>query len=70
MNVQNFDILYSDFRKNFDIYRYTDADLKAEIIKRVKDDNKEDDVFLFRFRMVVFVFDISNGNISYQGYEK
>ena len=70
MNVQNFDRLYADFRKNFDICRYTDADLKAEIIKRVKDDNKEDGVFLFRFRMVVFIFDISNGNISYQGYEK
>ena len=69
MQTINFDRLYNDFKKFFDLCRYTDDALKTEILNRIKDENRKD-LFLFKFRSVIFKFEISENNVEYIGYEK
>ncbi|MEY8702005.1 hypothetical protein AB4F11_02970 [Francisella philomiragia] len=70
MKTKNFEKLYTDFTSIFDLCRYTDESLEDEIIRRVKEDNITEGMFLFRFRLVIFKFEVANGSIEYIGYEK
>ncbi len=70
MKASNFDRLYADFKNLYDICRYSDDALKDEILKRIADDNLTEGTFLFRFRLVIFKFNIFNYTIEYLGYEK
>lgn len=70
MNISNFDKLYTDFKNLFDICRYSDDALKDEILKRIADNNNTNGTFLFRFRLVIFKFEILNNKVTYIGYEK
>ncbi|APC92432.1 MULTISPECIES: hypothetical protein [Francisella] len=70
MKTVNFEKLYTDFKNTFDLCRYTNKSLEEEIIRRAKEDNIPDGVFLFRFRLVIFKFKVANDSIEYIGYEK
>ena len=70
MKTFNFDKLYADFKNLFDICRYSDDALKDEILKRVADDSIKEGLFLFRFRLVIFKFEVADECIDYIGYEK
>nr|AAV29915.1 NT02FT0268 [synthetic construct] len=70
MRTKNFENLYSDFTSIFDLCRYTNESLEEEIIRRVKEDNITEGMFLFRFRLVIFKFEVTNDSIEYIGYEK
>lgn len=70
MKTKNFEKLYSDFTSIFDLCRYTDESLEEEIIRRVKEDDISDGMFLFRFRLVIFKFEVANSFIEYIGFEK
>ena len=70
MKTKNFEKLYSDFTRIFDLCRYTDESLEEEIIRRVKEDNIPDGMFLFRFRLVIFKFEVVDGFVEYIGFEK
>ncbi|QUE31361.1 hypothetical protein [Francisella philomiragia] len=70
MKTINFEKLYTDFTSIFDLCRYTNESLEEEIIRRVKEDNITDGMFLFRFRLVIFKFEVTSDSIEYVGYEK
>ncbi|API87699.1 hypothetical protein [Francisella uliginis] len=70
MKTLNFEKLYSDFTSMFDLCRYTDESLEEEIIRRVKEDNITQGMFLFRFKLVIFKFEVVDDSIEYIGYEK
>ena len=70
MKTSAFNKLYTDFKNLFDICRYSDDALKDEILKRVADDDIKEGSFLFRFRLVIFKFEVADGAIEYIGYEK
>ncbi len=70
MKTTNFEKLYIDFKNLFDLCRYTDDALKEEILKNIKDENITDGVYLFRFRLVIFKFEVYFDEITYIGYEK
>lgn len=70
MKTLNFEKLYSDFTNIFDLCRYTDESLEEEIIRRVKEDNITQGMFLFRFKLVIFKFEVADDSIEYIGYEK
>ncbi|MGQ4003088.1 hypothetical protein QIW31_08665 [Francisellaceae bacterium CB299] len=70
MKTKIFEKLYTDFKSLFDICRYSDDALKEEILKRVTDDNITSGSFFFRFSLVIFKFEVSEGCIEYIGYEK
>ncbi|MBK2007449.1 hypothetical protein, partial [Francisella orientalis] len=66
MKTVNFEKLYTDFTSIFDLCRYTNESLEEEIIRRVKEDNITEGMFLFR--LVVFKFEVANNSIEYIGY--
>lgn len=70
MKTINFEKLYSDFTNNFDLCRYSNESLEEEIVRRVKEDNITEGMFLFRFRLVIFKFEVIDNSIEYIGYEK
>ncbi|QIW11038.1 hypothetical protein [Francisella sp. LA112445] len=70
MKTLNFEKLYSDFTNIFDLCRYSNESLEEEIIRRVKEDNITQGMFLFRFRLVIFKFEVTDDSIEYIGYEK
>ncbi|APD51229.1 hypothetical protein [Francisella hispaniensis] len=70
MKTKNFEKLYTDFTSIFDLCRYSNESLEDEIIRRVKEDNITEGMFLFRFRLVIFKFEVANDSIEYIGYEK
>jgi len=70
MKTSNFDKLYTDFKNLFDICRYSDDALRDEILKRVADDGVTSGSFLFRFRLVIFKFEVAYEDIEYIGYER
>ncbi|MED7788692.1 hypothetical protein [Francisella sp. 19X1-34] len=70
MKTLDFKRLYSDFTNMFDLCRYTDESLEEEIIRRVKEDNITQGMFLFRFKLVIFKFEVIGDSIEYIGYEK
>ncbi|MED7819370.1 MULTISPECIES: hypothetical protein [unclassified Francisella] len=70
MKTINFEKLYSDFTNNFDLCRYSNESLEEEIVRRVKEDNITEGMFLFRFRLVIFKFEVTDNSIEYIGYEK
>lgn len=70
MKTINFENLYNDFKNFFDLCRYNDEALEQEIIKNIKDENITDGVYLFRFRLVIFKFEVCFGEVTYIGYEK
>ncbi|KEI35051.1 hypothetical protein FRA_41c09440 [Francisella sp. W12-1067] len=70
MQIINFKKLYTDFTSIFDLCRYTDESLEEEIIRRVKEESITQGMFLFRFRLVIFKFEVTNDSVEYIGYEK
>ena len=70
MKTTNFEKLYIDFKNLFDLCRYTDDALKEEILKNIKDGCITDGIYLFRFRLVIFKFEVCFDEIRYVGYEK
>ncbi|AJC48390.1 hypothetical protein IB642_02295 [Allofrancisella guangzhouensis] len=70
MEVINFEKLYSDFKNLFDLCRYTDESLKNEILVRVSNEEIKEGSFVFRFRLVIFKFEVTNDYVEYIGYEK
>ena len=41
-----------------------------KLIRRVKEDNISGGMFLFRFRLVIFKFEVASDSIEYIDYEK
>ncbi len=70
MKTTNFEKLYTDFKNLFDLCRYTDDALKEEILKNIKDGCITDGIYLFRFRLVIFKFEVCFDEITYIGYER
>ncbi|QIV95136.1 hypothetical protein [Allofrancisella frigidaquae] len=70
MKIINFKKLYADFTSIFNLCRYTDESLEEEIIRRVKEESITQGMFLFRFRLVIFKFEVTNDSVEYIGYEK